>query len=125
MSEHWTSLEQLLSQDTAVVNPSVEIPRMLVDQHYVLPADEQSARDLLAVHSDTYVEDDGEYDYYCQCGKWLERDQYDLPDHQAAVLEDAGLIVQEEGPRRPPPPALKIEVPVAFQFPRRVVTLPF
>jgi len=121
MSEYWTPLEQLLAQDTAVVNPSVEIPRMLVAQHFVAPENESAVRELLAEHSDTYVEDDSEYDYYCQCGKWLERDQYELPDHQSTVLDDAGLLIEEQGPQRPPRPMSTAPVPAAFQYPRRVI----
>ena len=121
MSEYWTPLERLLAQDTAVVDPKWEIPRMLVEQHYVLPENEQAVRELLAEHR--YGWSESEYDDYCTCGKWLERDNYELPDHQSSVLEDAGLIVREEGPRRPPLTFPTAPVPAAFQFPRREITM--
>lgn len=120
MTEYWTPLERLLAQDSAVVDPVTEIPRMLVEQHFVAPENEQAARELLTMH--VYGWSETEYDDYCACGKWLERDYYEMPDHQAAVLDDAGLILPEEGPDRPPyVPPEPVPVPAAFQFPRRVV----
>lgn len=124
MSEYWGPLQRLLAKDTAVDDPRVEIPRMLVQFQFVAPKNEQAVRELLAEHSDTYIEDpDDEHNYYCQCGKWLEWNQYDLPDHQAVVLDDAGLLLGDHGPRRPPPKAPDSPVPAAFQFPRRQVRL--
>lgn len=121
-SEYWTPLEQLLSQNTAVVDPDTEIPHMLVEQHFIHPDNEQTARELLREHQYGWSETD--YDEYCTCGKWLERDQWELPDHQSAVLDDAGLILPEEGPEPPPrPQPPPIAVPPMFQWPRRTIRI--
>ncbi len=64
---------------------------MLVAGGFVAAENRDVVAALLAEHQDGWAET--EHDSYCTCGKWLEYDQYELEDHQAAVLDDAGLII--------------------------------
>lgn len=104
MSDYWKpdSLERLLSERTAVLNPETEIPAMLVAAGMIHHDNQNEAAELLTEHQDGWSET--EYDAYCKCGKWLEIGCYDLEDHQAQVLDDAGLIIadtrSETGPAR-------------------------
>lgn len=92
-SEYWGPLERLLSERTAVLHPEVEIPAMLVTSGMVAIEDRDKATELLAEHQDGWSE--SEYDAYCKCGKWLEIGYYELENHQADILESAGLIVAD------------------------------
>ena len=121
-SEYWSPLEHILSQDTAVLHPETEIPDMLIRERYVAEVNRQAVTELLAQHQYGWSETD--YDHYCQCGKWLEYDHYELPDHQSAVLEDAGLILPEYGPEPPPrPQPPPVTVPAMFQWPKRNIRI--
>lgn len=89
-SEYWGPLERLLSEWTAVLDPETEIPAMLVDAGLIAPENRAAVAELLVEHQYGWSESD--YDSYCKCGKWLEYDQYELENHRAAVIEDAGLL---------------------------------
>jgi hypothetical protein len=92
-SEYWGPLERLLSERTAVLRPEVDIPDMLVRAGMIAPDNRDQAAELLSEHQDGWAE--SEYDAYCKCGKWLEIGYYELENHQANVLDDAGLIIDD------------------------------
>lgn len=93
-SEYWGPLERLLSEATAVLDPATEIPAMLVAAGFVSEQKRDEAAELLSQHQYGWSESD--YDDYCQCGKWLEVGYYEIENHQAAVLKDAGLLLERE-----------------------------
>lgn len=84
-SEFWDEFEQFLSVDGYFTTAED-----LVDAGYVLAEDAELVRAVLVNHDAVYVEDDE--DPHCKCGKWLEPNYYEWPDHMYVVLDDAGLV---------------------------------
>lgn len=92
-SEYWGQLERLLSERTAVLHPETDIPEMLATAGIIAAESLTEVAELLSEHQDGWSET--EYDAYCKCGKWLEIGYYELEDHQAQVLDDAGLVIKD------------------------------
>jgi hypothetical protein len=88
VSSYWDALERALSESPTAESATDTI----IDKGWAPETSRAELVSLLGDHWDTHVEDDSEWDYYCQCGKWLERDNYEEPDHQSSLLEDTDLL---------------------------------
>lgn len=66
----------------------------LIERGWVKVERRQDLIDLLENHQDCWAEDD--YNGHCECGKWIEYGQYEMENHQAAKLDDAGLLVGDD-----------------------------
>jgi hypothetical protein len=86
-AEYWDALERLLAAEWAK-----DVPDKLIEKGWAPEANLTALAELVADHDGQYSEDDNEWDSYCICGKWLERDCYEWPDHFSSVLEDSGLL---------------------------------
>lgn len=91
MSTYWDDLEKLLNEHGA--DEPADAADAIIANGWAPEANRQAITDLLSEHwaTETY-DDDGDHDYHCQCGKWLEWDTYDLPDHQSSILEHTDLL---------------------------------
>jgi hypothetical protein len=88
VSSYWDSLEKLLA-----ATDGAEATADAIIQNGWAPYENRTQLiELLAEHQSTEGGDGGDYDYYCECGKWLEWDIYDMPDHVSSLLEDADLL---------------------------------
>lgn len=88
-SEHWDALERMLADEI-----SLTVPDKLIENGWA-PAENRTALvDLMAEHDGVYFYEDDED--RCKCGKWIEWDQYEWPNHMSAVLEDSGLLAPGE-----------------------------
>ena len=85
MSTYWDALERELSNSDGPADAADRI----ITKGWAPEANRTELTELLADHWDTYAEDS---DYGCECGKWLERDNYEQPDHQSAILEHSQLL---------------------------------
>lgn len=89
MSSYWDALERCLSN---AIDPE-DAANKIITNRWAPEANHGALKELLGSHWDTYIEDpDDDWNYYCQCGKWLERDYYEQPDHQSTVLEGSELL---------------------------------
>lgn len=92
MSSYWDQLERLLAAEW-----TAEIPDAIIDKGWAPIENRDALTELLTEHDGEYAEDEhDEWNTYCKCGKWLERDSYEWPDHVSSVLENSGLLVAEE-----------------------------
>lgn len=66
---------------------AVEIADELAGAGYILRADEQIVAEEITDHDAAALWSESEYDSYCKCGKWLEYDEYEWPDHLGDVLD--------------------------------------
>jgi hypothetical protein len=83
--EYWDALERMLSEEI-----SLTVADKLIENGWA-PAENQAALSaLMAEHDGVYCYDDDED--RCKCGKWIEWDHYEWPDHMSSVLEDSGLL---------------------------------
>lgn len=90
-SEYWDALERLLSEERYG-----DVPDELIEKGWAPEQNRAALAELMGDHDGEYSEDDNEWDTYCICGKWLERDTYEWPDHMSSVLEDSGLLTPGE-----------------------------
>lgn len=89
MSGYWDALERELSNS---FDPA-DAANRIITKGWAPENNRAALTELLTEHWETYIEDpDDDWDYYCQCGKWLERDNYEQPDHQSSILEDTELL---------------------------------
>jgi hypothetical protein len=88
VSSYWDALERALSEAAGAEDATATI----ISNGWAPETSRAGIKSLLDDHWGTYAEDDNEWDYYCVCGKWLERDTYDMPDHQSSLLEDTDLL---------------------------------
>lgn len=81
--EYWSKAEALMADyqgyDTDLLAGA------LAEAGYILPADRDVVAEEITAHDGIYGRDDGDAD--CKCGKWLEYDQWEWPDHMGDVLE--------------------------------------
>lgn len=123
--EYWTPLERLLDERNT--------PEDLITGGWAREENRDALVALFTEHDGVYGYDDDED--RCKCGKWIEWDHYEWPDHMSSVLEDSGLLSSDycthcgdldpdrscgRG-KKPVEPATLI--PDAFQFPRREITM--
>ncbi|MFC8531903.1 hypothetical protein [Nocardia sp. NPDC057227] len=80
--EYRSKAAALLTEEQA--STPEEIAGELIGAGYVQPVDRAAVAEELAKHDGIYLEDDTEY---CECGKWLEREQYEWPDHVEDMLD--------------------------------------
>lgn len=85
-SEYWDALERLLSEEI-----SFTVPDRLVELGWAPAENLHALLDLMAEHDGVYCYEDDED--RCKCGKWIEWDHYEWPDHVSSVLEDSGLLM--------------------------------
>ena len=90
-SEYWDGLQRLIAEEW----PSVLVDT-LIEKGWAPETSRAALVELVSDHDSEYSEDDNEWDTYCVCGKWLERDNYEMPNHVSAVLEDSGLLTPGE-----------------------------
>ena len=88
-SEYWDALEWLLSDEI-----SSSVPDALIAKGWAPEENLHPLLDLMAKHDGVFCYEDDED--RCKCGKWIEWDQYEWPDHMSAVLEDSGLLTPGE-----------------------------
>jgi len=91
MSSYWDNLERFLNEhqfeDAAVIADG------LITQGWAPEVSRDGLRNFFLDHDETRVyDDDLDGDSHCKCGKWLERDDYEWPDHVSSVLEDTDLL---------------------------------
>jgi hypothetical protein len=82
-SEYWSKAEALLAEHQSFT--ADEIADELSEARYILPADRDAVAEAITPHDAIYVEDD--VDAHCKCGKWLESNYYEWPDHMGSVLD--------------------------------------
>ena len=93
-SEYWDELENALNDSETPDDAAA----LIIREGWAPESSRAQIVELLTAHWSTYAEDpDSEWDYYCQCGKWLEWDCYELPNHQSALLIDADYLNMQEG----------------------------
>jgi hypothetical protein len=64
---------------------AAELADELLEAGYILAADRDTVATEIGVHDAVYVfEDDAPH---CKCGKWLEDNEYEWPDHVGDVLD--------------------------------------
>lgn len=90
--EYWSPFQRFLHD----VWGEKDAAGQLIEAGYAPPENRGQLAEVLSDHDNTYIEDDSEWDFYCVCGKWLERDQYEMPDHLSSILEDSGLLLPED-----------------------------
>lgn len=83
--EYWDALERMLSEET-----SLSVPDKLIENGWAPAGNLATLAALMAEHDGVYCYD-GDEDR-CKCGKWIECNQYEWPDHVSSVLEDSGLL---------------------------------
>lgn len=81
--EYWSKAEALLAEHQSL-SPD-EIADELVEAGYILPADRDTVAEVVSGHDAVYGREDDDLD--CKCGKWLEHDYYEWPDHMGSVLD--------------------------------------
>lgn len=64
-----------------------ELADELVDVGYILAADRIVAIEEILAHDASAVRSREDFDADCKCGKWLEDDEYEWPDHMGDVLD--------------------------------------
>lgn len=89
--EYWDALERLLSEEW-----NKDVADKLIEKGWAPIENRAALTELMSDHDGEYSEDDNEWDTWCICGKWLERDNYEWPDHMSSVLEDSGLLTPGE-----------------------------
>lgn len=103
--EYWSKAEALMAENQ-FLKPA-EIADELVDAGYVLAADRDAVAAEITNHDAVYTYEDD--DPHCKCGKWIEPDQYEWPDHMGSVLKqwitEAGKADQRPIPRPEGSPA--------------------
>jgi hypothetical protein len=82
-SEHWTRAEALL-YEYRFLDPG-GIADELVRAGFTLAADRDTVAAEIANHDAVYRRED--FDADCKCGKWLEDNAYEWPDHMGTVLD--------------------------------------
>lgn len=63
-----------------------EIADELATAGYILTADRDTVAEQIGAHDAVYPREDFNAD--CKCGKWLEDNAYEWPDHMGSVLDD-------------------------------------
>jgi len=89
MSSYWDALEQLLSDTWG--DGAEATTDAIIENGWAPAENRQPLIELLAEHQNSWA-GDGDYDNHCDCGKWLEYDNYEMPDHQSSLLEDTNLL---------------------------------
>lgn len=82
-SEHWTKAEVLM-YERQFLAPS-ELADELAAGGYILATDRNAVASEITSHDAVYARED--FDADCKCGKWLEDNQYEWPDHMGSVLD--------------------------------------
>lgn len=82
-AEYWTKAETLMAEHQYLT--AGEIADELTKAGYILPADRNEVTEEIPDHDAVYRRED--FDADCKCGKWLEDDNYEWPDHMGSVLE--------------------------------------
>ncbi|WP_305780036.1 hypothetical protein [Nocardia nova] len=62
-----------------------ELADELAEAGYIITADRDAVAEAITDHDGVYVPEGDEP--HCKCGKWLEDDEYEWPDHMGDVLE--------------------------------------
>lgn len=81
--EYWSKAEALIAENQSLT--ADELADELVGESYILAADRDAVTEALGAHDAVYRRDD--FDADCKCGKWLEDDYYEWPDHIGGVLD--------------------------------------
>ena len=82
-SESWSKAEAHMA-DYRFLDPG-ELAGELAEAGYILTADRDAVAAAIADHNAVYCREDFGAD--CKCGKWLEDDEYEWPDHMGDVLD--------------------------------------
>lgn len=89
-SEYWSKAESLMAEYQFL--DADELADELIEAGYVLATDRDIVAKEIAAHDTVYSREDDDAD--CKCGKWLEHNYYEWPDHLGSVLDqwltDAG-----------------------------------
>lgn len=64
-----------------------ELADELVDEGYILATDRTVVMEEILAHDASAVRSREDFDADCKCGKWLEDEEYEWPDHMGDVLE--------------------------------------
>lgn len=81
--EYRSKAEALLSE-YRFLDPA-ELAEELAGEGFILAADRQAVAEEITAHNAVYRRED--FDADCECGKWLEDDEYEWPDHMGDVLD--------------------------------------
>lgn len=82
-SEYWSKAESLMAEYQFL--SAAELADELSEAGYVLAADRDTVAKEITAHDAVYSRDDDDAD--CKCGKWLEHNYYEWPDHLGSVLD--------------------------------------
>lgn len=88
--EYWSKAEALMADNQFLA--AAELADELIEAGYISAADQDTVAQEITGHDAVYVPEGDEP--HCKCGKWLEDDQFEWPDHMGDVLDkwitDAG-----------------------------------
>jgi hypothetical protein len=82
-SEYWSKAESLLAEYQFL--SAAELAEELTDAGYILATDRDTVAKEITAHDTVYCREDDDAD--CKCGKWLEHNYYEWPDHLGSVLD--------------------------------------
>jgi hypothetical protein len=82
-SEYWSKAEALMAEYRFL--DAGEIADELADAGFILATDRNAVAEEITAHDAVYSRED--FDADCKCGKWLEDDAYEWPDHMGSVLD--------------------------------------
>lgn len=81
--EYWSKAERLMAEYRFF--SAGEIADELRDAGCILAADRDAVAEEITAHDVVFSRED--FDADCKCGKWLEDDNYEWPDHMGSVLD--------------------------------------
>lgn len=117
--EYWSKAETLMAEHQ--FEPA-EIADELVDAGYILAANRDAVTEEITAHDTVYRRED--FDADCKCGKWLEDDAWEWPDHMGDVLDrwitEAGRADQRPIPRPEASPSPAPEVHASKPVPEEM-----
>lgn len=82
-SEYWSKAESLMAEYQFL--DATELADELAQAGYILATDQDIVAKEITAHDTVYSREDDDAD--CKCGKWLERNYYEWPDHLGSVLD--------------------------------------
>lgn len=82
--EYRSKAEELIAEHRFL--DAGELADELVEAGFILPGDRDTVAQEIGPHDTAYSRED--FDADCKCGKWLEDDEYEWPDHLGDVLDE-------------------------------------
>ena len=78
---------------------AAELADELAEAGYILAADRDMVAKEITAHDAVHCREDVDAD--CKCGKWLEDDEHEWPDHMGSVLDQWLTEAGKKEPQQP------------------------